>query len=57
MTTPPDDATGLARPATDPDGTFATIVAAYAVALDRGTAPAEAFASAQASGGWAAVTH
>lgn len=51
----PDSATVLARPEADPDGTFAAVVAAYAVALDQGEAPAAAFATAQRAGGWAAV--
>lgn len=44
----PDDAT--------PGDAFATVVGAYAAALDRGEEPAEAFASASQAGGWAAVT-
>ena len=51
----PDAATVLLRPATDPDGAFAAIVAGYAVALDQGDEPRDAFAAAQRSGGWAAV--
>ena len=51
----PDAATVLARPASDPDGAFARIVAAYAVALDGGATPDAAFAAAQRAGGWAAV--
>jgi hypothetical protein len=51
----PDGATALLRPATDPDGAFAAMVAAYAVALDRGDEPRAAFATAQRVGGWAAV--
>ena len=39
-----DDATVLEAPPTDPDGAFARIVAAYAVALDGGAAPDAAFA-------------
>ena len=56
MTRIPDTATALQRPATDPDGTFAAMVAGYAVALDRGDEPRAAFAAAQRAGGWAAVT-
>lgn len=51
----PDGATALLRPATDPDGAFAAMVAGYAVALDRGDEPRAAFAVAQRAGGWAAV--
>ncbi|MBA2380760.1 MAG: hypothetical protein H0V73_01500 [Chloroflexi bacterium] len=50
----PSDATVLERPTTD-DGAFAATVAAYAVALDQGIEPAEAFKEAQRVGGWAAV--
>jgi hypothetical protein len=51
----PETATVLERPPSDPDGAFAAMVAAYAVALDGGSAPADAFAAAQRSGAWAAV--
>ena len=51
----PDDATVLEAPAADADGAFAAVVGAYAAALDRGASPAEAFASAKAESGWAAV--
>jgi hypothetical protein len=51
----PDGATVLQRPAGDPDGAFAAMVAAYAVALDQGTDPAVAFTAAQRAAGWAAV--
>jgi sugar/nucleoside kinase (ribokinase family) len=51
----PDAATALLRPPTDPDGAFATMVAGYAVALDRGDEPRSAFAAAQRAGGWAAA--
>jgi hypothetical protein len=51
----PDSATVLLRPATDPDGAFAAMVAGYAVALDQGDEPRSAFAAAQRAGGWAAV--
>ena len=51
----PDSATVLQRPATDPDGAFAAMVAGYAVALDQGDEPRSAFAAAQRAGGWAAV--
>lgn len=40
----------------DPDGAFASVVGAYAAALDRGEEPAEAFATASTAGGWTAVT-
>jgi hypothetical protein len=55
MTAIPDMATALQRPATDPDGAFAAMVAGYAVALDRGDEPGSAFAEAQRAGGWAVV--
>jgi hypothetical protein len=51
----PETTTVLERPDRDPDGTFAAMVAAYVVALDRGDDPAAAFAAAQQAGGWAAV--
>jgi len=51
----PDEATVFLRPVTDPDGAFAAMVAGYAVALDRGDEPGDAFAAAQRSGGWLAV--
>ncbi len=51
----PAATTVFERPSSDPDGTFATMVAAYAVALDQGGEPAAAFAEAQRAGGWAAV--
>ncbi len=51
----PDATTVLLRPASDPEGSFAAMVAAYAVALDGGEEPAGAFATAQRAGGWAAV--
>jgi len=52
----PDDATVLEAPAHDADGAFAAVVGAYAAALDRGASPADAFASASAESGWAAVS-
>jgi ribokinase len=51
----PDAATVLQGPATDPDGAFAAMVASYAVALDQGDEPRDAFAAAQRSAGWAAI--
>jgi sugar/nucleoside kinase (ribokinase family) len=51
----PEDATVLESPDVDPDGAFGAVVGAYAAALDRGAAPAEAFASASAGSGWSAV--
>jgi pfkB family carbohydrate kinase len=51
----PDDATVLESPAIDADGAFAAVVGAYAAALDRGANPEEAFDSASAESGWAAV--
>ena len=40
----PAEATVLAAPASDPDGTFAGFVAAFAVRLDRGEVPSDAWA-------------
>jgi hypothetical protein len=51
----PPDATVLERPATDPDGAFARVVAAYAAALDQGREPRAAFDEASGGAGWAAV--
>jgi hypothetical protein len=51
----PDDATILETPSDDLDGAFATMVGAYAAALDRGASPADAFASASTGSGWSAV--
>jgi hypothetical protein len=45
-------ATVMEAPAADPDGAFAALVGRYAAALDRGVAPAEAFAAVTAEGGW-----
>ena len=42
--TSPPDATVLEAPADDDDGAFATLVGAYAAALDAGADPAQAFA-------------
>ncbi len=50
------EATVLEAPDSDPDDVFATVVGAYAAALDRGEEPAEAFATASSAGGWSAVT-
>ena len=52
----PPDATVLERPATDPDGAFARLVASFAAALDRGVEPATAFSEASGGGGWAPVS-
>jgi ribokinase len=49
------EATVLEAPDGDPDDAFASVVGAYAAALDRGEEPAEAFATASTAGGWAAV--
>jgi sugar/nucleoside kinase (ribokinase family) len=51
----PDDATVLEAPPLDPDGAFAAIVGSYAAALDRGSNPGEAFATATVGSGWSAV--
>jgi hypothetical protein len=48
-------ATVLEIPPADPDGVFARLVATFAVGLDRGAAPAEAFRDAAAAGGWEAA--
>ena len=52
----PDDAPGDAvvfeAPASDPDGTFATLVGDFAAALDDGTEPEAAFRASVASDGW-----
>jgi hypothetical protein len=45
-------ATLIEAPSDDPDGAFAGLVGRYAAALDRGTAPAEAFRAATTEGGW-----
>ena len=45
-------ATLIEAPAADPDGAFAGLVGRYAAALDRGTAPADAFRAATTAGGW-----
>jgi hypothetical protein len=52
---PGTDATVLARPTSDPDGSFAAMVAGYAVELDRGSEPAAAFAAAQRVAPWSVV--
>ena len=49
------EATVIEAPEVDPDDAFASVVGAYAAALDRGEEPAEAFATASSAGGWAAV--
>lgn len=51
----PADATVFDRPAGGAEGALASVVAAYAVALDRGADPAAAFAEAAAGGGWGAI--
>jgi ribokinase len=48
-------ATILEAPEGDPDDAFASVVGGYAAALDRGEEPAEAFASASTSSGWASA--
>lgn len=45
-------ATVFEAPTDDPDDAFARVVASYAVALDGGREPREAFAQAVAGGGW-----
>ncbi len=47
-----DGATVLEAPASDPDGDFARFVGAYAAALDRGEAAADAFGRTAAAAGW-----
>jgi hypothetical protein len=49
------EATVIEAPEVDPDDAFASVVGAYAAALDRGEEPAEAFATASSAGGWAVV--
>ncbi len=50
----PEDATVLAAPDSEADdaGAFEALVGAYAAALDSGTGPAAAFATAQDATGW-----
>jgi sugar/nucleoside kinase (ribokinase family) len=50
----PEDATVLVAPDGEADdaGAFETLVGAYAAALDSGTGPAAAFATAQGATGW-----
>jgi hypothetical protein len=48
-------ATLIEAPADDPEGAFAGLVGRYAAALDRGTAPADAFRAAATAGGWEAA--
>jgi hypothetical protein len=50
----PDDALVLEAPADD-DGAFSGVIGAYAAAVDGGTAPAAAFATAVATVGWEVV--
>jgi hypothetical protein len=49
----PPEATVLAAPDVEDDGAFAALVGAYAVALDLGDEPAEAFQAATGETGWA----
>lgn len=54
-TPPPDlpvDATLFESPPSDPDGTFAGIVGAYAAAIDGGQSPQAAFAAVADGAGW-----
>ena len=51
----PEDATVFQRPVDGREGAFADAVAAFAVALDRGDDPKEAFRRATAAAGWASV--
>jgi len=46
------EATIIEAPVDDLDGAFARLIGRYAAALDRGTAPAEAFRAATTDGGW-----
>jgi hypothetical protein len=50
----PPDAIVFEAPDADPDGVFVEMVGSFAAALDDGDAPAEAFRSAVAVGGWTA---
>jgi hypothetical protein len=52
----PPAATVLERPRSDPERAFAHVVAAYALALDQGREPQEAFGDAARSLGWAPAT-
>jgi hypothetical protein len=51
----PDDATILEASTEDAEGAFASVVGRYAAALDAGTTPADAFATASGAIGWTAV--
>ncbi len=51
----PAAATVIVAPAETDDGAFATLVGAYAAALDGGAAPGPAFAAATQSAGWEAL--
>lgn len=51
----PADATVLAAPDGPDDGEFATLVGAYAAALDDGLEPADAFRAATGGGNWEAA--
>jgi hypothetical protein len=42
----------LEAPASDPDGAFASLVGAFAAALDGGTEPGEAFRTSIVADGW-----
>jgi hypothetical protein len=48
----PADVVVFEAPAADPDGAFAGLVGSFAVALDGGTEPGEAFRASVASDGW-----
>jgi hypothetical protein len=48
-------ATLLEAPVDDSDGAFAELVGRYAAALDRGTAPGDAFRAVTSAGGWEAA--
>lgn len=48
----PPDAVVLEAPASDPDGAFASLVGAFAAALDGGTEPGEAFRTSIVADGW-----
>ena len=51
----PDRAVVFQEPGSDSEGAFASMVGAFAVALDRGDEPQAAFVTAQRTGGWSAV--
>ena len=51
----PADAVVFQAPEADPDGVFAALVARFAVALDAGTEPDDAFRASVEADGWTAA--